>query len=239
MATCPVCTKSFVSRGNPGGGARKIYCSELCRRRRHRPNYMPGCRSCGRHFDRMGRPAIYCSSACQASAQDVQAECTACGKTFETTIHGGRKTCSEGCARALISAGGKRAARVPRRTRPCAGCSIPVSCSGKVALCAGCATERQRARWRRKGAVRRRGAVAVGEPMSVEQLGERDGWRCHLCHRKVKAGLHYLDPGAATFDHLIPVADGGVDAPENLRLAHRRCNTRRGTGGAVQLLLVG
>jgi 5-methylcytosine-specific restriction endonuclease McrA len=44
---------------------------------------------------------------------------------------------------------------------------------------------------------------------------------------------------SATFDHLIPVSDGGTDAPVNLRLAHLSCNSRRGAGGVVQLLLVG
>jgi 5-methylcytosine-specific restriction endonuclease McrA len=46
-------------------------------------------------------------------------------------------------------------------------------------------------------------------------------------------------PRSPTVDHLIPVSEGGTDAPENLRLAHRTCNTKRGTRGTVQLLLVG
>ena len=31
-----------------------------------------------------------------------------------------------------------------------------------------------------------------------------------------------------TFDHIIPRAAGGSDAPENLQLAHARCNKRKG-----------
>lgn len=59
---------------------------------------------------------------------------------------------------------------------------------------------------------------------------ERDGWRCQLCGDPVAKRLHYLDPLAATLDHiecqswaLIP-----DDSPRNLRLAHRICNSLRG-----------
>jgi len=86
---------------------------------------------------------------------------------------------------------------------------------------------------------RRRGARVTGEQLTIRQLGDRDGWRCHLCRRPVNATLVNPHPRAATFDHLIPVADGGTDASANLRLAHRTCNTKRGTGGTVQLLLIG
>jgi 5-methylcytosine-specific restriction endonuclease McrA len=97
---------------------------------------------------------------------------------------------------------------------------------------------KRRAHWRRKNAIRR-GAAHVGRNLTLEQLGERDGWRCHLCRRPVSSRLRSPHPRSATFDHLIPVSNAGTDAPENLRLAHRVCNTRRGVRGTVQLLLVG
>lgn len=75
--------------------------------------------------------------------------------------------------------------------------------------------------------------------MSVAALGKRDGWRCGICRRKVNPKLPYQHRLAGTRDHLVPVAEGGDDSPANLRLAHRSCNSRRGTRGAVQLALVG
>lgn len=59
---------------------------------------------------------------------------------------------------------------------------------------------------------------------------ERDGWVCQLCMSPVDRKLHYLDPMAATLDHIecqswVLIPD---DTPRNLRLAHRRCNTARG-----------
>ena len=47
----------------------------------------------------------------------------------------------------------------------------------------------------------------------------RDRGICWLCGR----------PGADTVDHVIPRALGGPDTLDNLRAAHRVCNSRRGT----------
>ncbi|WP_084653994.1 HNH endonuclease [Nocardia altamirensis] len=44
------------------------------------------------------------------------------------------------------------------------------------------------------------------------------GSTCHLCGRR----------GATTADHVIPRSKGGTDALENLRPAHKSCNSSRG-----------
>lgn len=36
--------------------------------------------------------------------------------------------------------------------------------------------------------------------------------------------------GADTLDHVVPLSRGGTNDPENLRPAHRFCNTGRGAG---------
>jgi 5-methylcytosine-specific restriction endonuclease McrA len=73
----------------------------------------------------------------------------------------------------------------------------------------------------------------------MAELGERDSWRCHLCRRKVNPVLESPHDLSKTMDHLVPIADGGDHEPANLALAHRICNTRRSTGGVVQLALIG
>ncbi|SFK42716.1 hypothetical protein [Cellulomonas sp. KH9] len=62
---------------------------------------------------------------------------------------------------------------------------------------------------------------------NVNEVGERDAWRCWLCDQPV-------DPDASVNSDLGPSVDAGVApkskkgaaAPE--RLAHRACNTRKG-----------
>ena len=90
---------------------------------------------------------------------------------------------------------------------------------------------------RRKNSKRRR--AALGEKYSFRQIAERDGWRCHLCGKKVPDRPHEGRPLDGEIDHLVPVSAGGVDDPSNVALAHRRCNLARGARGAAQLRLIG
>jgi 5-methylcytosine-specific restriction endonuclease McrA len=73
----------------------------------------------------------------------------------------------------------------------------------------------------------------------VVELGDRDGWRCHLCRKRVRRNLLWPHPQSGSRDHLIPVSKGGSNDPANLAFAHLKCNVDRQTGGNVQLLLVG
>lgn len=65
--------------------------------------------------------------------------------------------------------------------------------------------------------------------------------RNRLPHRSLYRDLNYLNasktgichickqPGADTRDHVIPVIAGGTNAPENIRPAHRSCNSAKGS----------
>lgn len=55
-------------------------------------------------------------------------------------------------------------------------------------------------------------------------LIKRDGMVCALCKEPI---LHMRD---LTIDHVVPLARGGTDKLENLRLAHEFCNNQRGDG---------
>lgn len=90
---------------------------------------------------------------------------------------------------------------------------------------------------RRKNA-KRKGA-RVGRPYTLTDVVARDGRRCHLCRKMVDVSLPGTDRMGPTVDHLVPIADGGLDELANVRLAHRQCNCARGRGGDIQLLLFG
>lgn len=89
---------------------------------------------------------------------------------------------------------------------------------------------------RRKSA-KRRGA-RIGPSFTTRQIAERDGWRCHLCRRRVPDRRYAARPMDATVDHLVPISAGGPDTPENVALAHLVCNQRRSTRGKAQLRLL-
>lgn len=50
---------------------------------------------------------------------------------------------------------------------------------------------------------------------------ERDGWHCYLCDCAVS-------PENLTFDHVVPLRKGGCHAMDNIKVAHRSCNSRKG-----------
>ena len=56
---------------------------------------------------------------------------------------------------------------------------------------------------------------------------------------RAKAERERYNALGATVDHLVPIAAGGLHTWDNVALAHRRCNLKRGAAGIVQLRLVG
>ena len=65
--------------------------------------------------------------------------------------------------------------------------------------------------------------------LAPRELALRDGATCWLCGGGVDATAHTGSPWAGSVDHVVPRARGGGDEPTNLRLAHRRCNSARGS----------
>jgi hypothetical protein len=153
----------------------------------------------------------------------LDSQCAVCGVEFvakatsKKGFPGGyfRKTCSDRCHRYYVN-----------KAQPC--CECVGSCSEQ------CREDRRRAVNQRKNLRRRAGGSVA---MSVGEVGDRDGWRCHLCGKRVNRGLLWPHPMSASRDHLIPVVEGGSNDGWNLALAHWICNVRRGTSGAIQLTL--
>jgi hypothetical protein len=62
------------------------------------------------------------------------------------------------------------------------------------------------------------------------RLRERDGDYCWLCLKPIDFTITSMeDPMRPSRDHVVPVALGGTDEDQNMRLAHDRCNVGRGT----------
>ena len=61
-----------------------------------------------------------------------------------------------------------------------------------------------------------------------EAVYERDEWTCQLCFEPVKPDSDPQSDWYPSLDHIIPQSKGGDHTMENLRLAHRWCNSIRG-----------
>jgi len=73
--------------------------------------------------------------------------------------------------------------------------------------------------------VRLRGAVAVSYTRT--SIFDRDLWTCQLCGDPVNPDLRFPHRLSASIDHVVPVARGGSDTPENVQLAHLSCNASK------------
>ena len=65
--------------------------------------------------------------------------------------------------------------------------------------------------------------------MTPRALADRDGAVCWLCGNDVDPTAPRGSGWAGSVDHVVPRARGGGSEPGNLRLAHRSCNSRRGS----------
>lgn len=82
-----------------------------------------------------------------------------------------------------------------------------------------------------------------GVVVDRQAIIDRDAGRCHVCGIKCKPWRKEAGKRGQclTIDHLIPLAEGGLDVPENLAVACLSCNARRSNRRqiATQLLLLG
>lgn len=65
-------------------------------------------------------------------------------------------------------------------------------------------------------------------PAQRKRIHIRDGMRCHLCNTHVRTDVPHEHTLSATLDHVIPQSIHTDHSDDNLKTAHRWCNTIRG-----------
>lgn len=61
---------------------------------------------------------------------------------------------------------------------------------------------------------------AISAPYTYQEIYDRDNGICQLC-------LMPVTGSRPSIDHILPIALGGNDTPENVQLAHLSCNARK------------
>lgn len=101
-----------------------------------------------------------------------------------------------------------------------------------------CSAECSRKRGNRMSSHRKDARIAfdkrIDKDITVHKLYERDGGVCWICGGKcdkedytVKNGTIICGNNYPSIDHVIPIVNGGTDAWDNVKLAHRHCNSQR------------
>ncbi len=206
------------------------------------PDQTKPCAECGNRFTPRagGKPQRYCSKQCYSAAASQRrwagrpvktAPCEICGTLCRQ--YNGVPLCSDECKRSRVANG--RSTTTPIVYRQCEQCGQTFI--GKVRTNRRyCSRPCAQAASKKFYKHRRRTAERAGDNITIQMLGDRDQWTCHLCNRKVRKRFGN-EPTAPSIDHLIPVSAGGPHVWANVALAHKGCNSRRRTGGIAQLRL--
>lgn len=191
------------------------------------------CRMYWNHYNRKLRCRCdECRERRERQPVRTMSPCTTCG--YVTSTADG--FCSSRCRIHGVPDGAQRISYFSCDT--CSRLSVRVINHVHKLSCHACQLERRRDHWRHKNRQRRlarKGATAVR--YTLTKIGDRDGWKCHICGKKVDVNLSGMANAGPTIDHLVPVSAGGSDDEWNVALAHRICNLSRGAGGMVQLRL--
>ncbi len=139
--------------------------------------------------------------------------CRVCGQPAGS---GNREYCSDACK--VYASKGRLRGIVRPVSRPCPCCSrqvilIPTGgeTRGRIkrsdtGVCARCKQDRPK------------------HGLSVQFLADRDGTDCGICKQPVDMKLKAPELMRPSVDHIFPRARGGTNEPDNLQLAHLRCN---------------
>lgn len=204
IKTCQTCSRDLAS---PFGK----YCSEDCK---------PRCSVNG--CDGPSRKRGWCAShyhQARARGSDPlpfkhkwspRVDCLNCKADTTDSIH--RRYCSDNCRVAYRFYDGPR----PTATN-CVACGIKIDLTALT-----------------KRGKRRNATTKFCRPckqdyskykMSARELAERDGTDCGICGEPVDMALSRADGlDCPSVDHVLPRSRGGSHDPENLQLAHLRCN---------------
>ena len=85
-------------------------------------------------------------------------------------------------------------------------------------------------RYNAKKRIRNKNALTEeSKTINVKRLYERDNGICWICGGRCDIGADSNANEYPSIDHVVPVSMGGKDEWSNIKLAHRICNSRRGT----------
>lgn len=208
------------------------------------------CDDCGQTFETRHRSRL-CSPCRTEAGRAEQARrqarrqgrrCAWCTTALDAAMPLGRKYCSPRCLawwhthNRTVQAGALDVTLIDWTACIECGQHFPHRVSSRPRYCGDRCNRKARARQR---AHEIRAGNRLSDAFTTREIAERDGWRCHLCKRRVPDVPYTGKRTDPTVDHLVPVVDGGLHVRSNVALAHMWCNSKRGATGTAQLMLLG
>lgn len=212
--TCRLCGVKVIRK--PGPGRWPHYCSDECRAQAGAQKRSPvektnACIDCGVAIQARSKRCTHCHLNRARSQREYKSvpkeDCPICGKTFTPYRRetGYTRSCSKPCGMRLAIREGTHNLQ-----------------DGKQVGRDMAKVERN---WRKRRALK---LSAKSEPYTKEEIAARDDYICYICDARVDMKLVWPDPYFATVDHVVALANGGDDTPDNVRITHLTCNVRKG-----------
>lgn len=226
------------------------FCEERCRNEynRNRRGAKQKCNWCDKEF-KSYKIRKHCSSKCREKERkdtrerkclverlikaidpNRQKRCKGCGKVFYAHAMD-KEYCNDKCWYIANY-------KPERHNHVCRECGKHYT--DNIRNSAGCSDRCKRRYKNRVDEINRRNRLRkngkIDWDISVERLIKRDKGICHICNNKVDKNdytiddNHYFIAGNnyPSIDHVIPVSKGGTHTWDNVKLAHRICNTEKG-----------
>lgn len=207
---CKHCGKKFYVKYLRGKNDSRKYCSFECYLSdieiKQVKEILSICPVCGKEFERAKRKK-YCSQKCKKKQNNLYyrskvnlgvkiiAICKNCGKELDNKF---KDYCSSECQKEYNS----RKPRIKNKNE-----------KNGIGLC----RKIRRARLKLNG--------PIDKSITLDKLINRDKGICHICGQKVSKNTSPQSAEYPSIDHLIPVSKGGTHTWNNIKLAHRGCNT--------------
>lgn len=106
---------------------------------------------------------------------------------------------------------------------------------GKRIRCEDCVRRAENKRHELKRQRRIKNAKVIDKDITIEGLYRRDNGVCHICgeicnwdDKVIKNSVVVCGNNYPSIDHVMPLAKGGVHSWDNVKLAHRICNSLKG-----------
>jgi hypothetical protein len=240
---CKNCGKSFIKLRN----AQQRVCSVACYKNNLTKHE---CLDCKKMIDNR---AIRCI-ACYNKSKSKKHFCEVCQSLYKPT-YSKQRTCGRACGEKLKN-------RIPVEKvlsskvffKHCIICESLFASKlkqGKTCKDQNCKDELVRINGREQyrknpdrfkvAAHRRRSLLlsAFVEDVSLDYIGNRDKWICHLCNEKIDKNLSGRNPLMPSLDHILPLSKGGEHSNKNVRISHLRCNLKKNNKVVGEPMLFG
>lgn len=182
------------------------------------------CPTCGvllvRDPDRPRRWPVYCSPQCDPNPNATgKVRVCKCG----TTLPKGKRLCGPSCW--VQPRPTPPNPMVVKQCRLCTTAFLAPERNHQVFCSARCRKRTHSSHVDRRARQRRAAVIEHIVPLVVF---EREGWICHLCGEAIDPALTGNHDYAASLDHVVPIRLGGHHSYDNVKAAHRICNSREG-----------